>query len=134
MYSTIRAKCYSNRWINKMEENIISVGDRVRNNIYDSFLKLKRQYSLVLMARSRRKKILALRYFRIKYSNFFLDIFNLDNYGRQPLKIRDSMEYFIEDLNRINTKTLLDVMIVSSEFIRHIKLTKITYIKDDRSF
>ena len=47
-----------------MEGNTIPLYDRVKNQIYEDFQRLKRQQTILMTVRSKRKKVLALKEFR----------------------------------------------------------------------
>lgn len=118
-----------------MENNAIPLYDRVKNQIYDDFQRLKRQQTIVLTVRSKRKRVLALKEFRSKYLRFYYEIFSLTTYDLIPKQYKDVLEKFTEDVRLINSiGTVNEVVMFSTIAIRELNITKITFDRDTDSF
>lgn len=113
----------------------IPLYQRVKEQIYEDFERLKRQQSVVLEARSKRKRVLALRVFRTKFLRFFFEIYALTTFDLLPKVIKHNLQHFAEDTKRIKSvDTVYDVILNSTIAMRELKLTKITFDKDNSSF
>lgn len=115
--------------------DIIPLYDRVKNQIYDEYQRIKRQSTVVSRARSKRKKVFALKNFRAKYKRFFFEIYALESFEKLPRNLKNGLLYFVEDMKRINSETKVDeVMLLSALTIREMKINKITFDRDDDTF
>lgn len=113
----------------------IPLYDRVKNQIYDEFQRVKRQQTIVLTVRSKRKRILALKEFRSKYLRFFMEIYSLTTFDFLPVIVKEPLIEFANDIKRINTLSKVnEVVLFSSMAIRNLGITKITYDIDTDSF
>jgi hypothetical protein len=113
----------------------IPLYDRVKNQIYDEFQRLKRQQTLVLTARSKRKKILALKNFKSKYLRFFYEIFALTNFDTLPKVVKDRLVWLGDNIEYVTTiGKVNEVVLFSTLAIRELNITKITYDRDTDSF
>ena len=118
-----------------MESTTIPLYDRVKNQVYDDYERLKRQQTMILTARSKRKRVLALKSFRSKYFRLFFEIYHLSNYDLLPKVIKNNLEYFAEDIKRINSMSkVYYVMLFCADVIKELKISKITYERDNDSF
>lgn len=118
-----------------MENNTIPLYDRVKNQIYDDFQRLKRQQTIVLTVRSKRKKVLALKEFRSKYLRFFYEIYALTSFDFLPKQIKNKLIYLADNINKVNTLGKVQEVVLYSTFaVRELKITKITFDVDNDSF
>ncbi len=118
-----------------MENNTIPLYDRVKNQIYDEFQRLKRQQTIVLTSRSNRKKVLALKEFRSKYLRFFYEIYALTSFDFLPKIVKKKLIYLADNIENINTKSKInEVVLYSTLAVRELKITKITFDVNNESF
>lgn len=118
-----------------MESNTIPLYDRVKNQIYDEYQRLKRQQTIVLTVRSKRKRVLALKEFRSKYLRFFYEIYALTTFDFLPKIVKKRLIYFANDIKVINSLDKVgEVVMFSTLAIRELKITKITFDIDEDSF
>lgn len=113
---------------NNIDNIVIPLFDRVKHQIYDDFERLVRQESMILRAKSKRNKLMALTYFRVKYCRLFKNIYSLESYNQLPENFRDYLEETNNNLDKINTiKKVNRVTLVCSKVIRKLNITKIGY-------
>lgn len=118
-----------------MENNTIPLYDRVKNQIYDDYQRVKRQQTIVLTVRSKRKRVLALKEFRSKYLRFFYEIFALTTYDFLPVEVKKTLEEFTEDIRTINSIGNVNKAVMFCTFaVRDLNITKITFDRDTDSF
>lgn len=113
----------------------IPLYDRVKNQIYDDFQRVKRQQTVVLTVRSKRKKILALKEFRSKYLRFFYEIYALTTFDLLPIEIKKGLKNLANDVRVINSiGKVNETVLFSTAAIRELNITKITFERDLDSF
>jgi len=113
----------------------IPLYDRVKNQIYDDYQRVKRQQTIVLTVRSRRKKILALKEFRSKYLRFFYEIYALTSFDLLPVEIKKGLMKLANDVRIINSVGKVnEAVLYSTAAIRELNITKITFERDLDSF
>lgn len=120
-----------------MESNssTIPLYDRVKNQIYDDFQRVKRQQTIVLTVRSKRKRILALKEFRSKYLRFFYEIYSLTSYDLLPPEVKKGLMRLANNIKVINSVgTVNEAVLFSTLAVRELSITKITFDRDTSSF
>lgn len=122
-----------------MQDNIkmdlIPLYDRVKNQIYDEYQRIKRQSTMVEKARSNRKKIFALKNFRAKYKRFFYEIYALSLFEHLPKNLKNGLMHFASETRRIkNEKDVDEVLFLSTLALRELQINKITFERDDDTF
>lgn len=119
-----------------MESNFtIPLYDRVKNQVYDEYQRLKRQQTIVLTVRSKRKRVLALNNFRSKYLRFYYEIFSLSNYDLLPSQYKKPLMYYANDTRKINNLDKVnEVVMYATVVVRELGITKITFERDTESF
>lgn len=113
----------------------IPLYDRVKNQVYDEYQRLKRQHTIVFNARSKRKKVLSLKMFRAKYLKFFYEIYSLSSYDFLSKEVKAGLEKYGNNVELINNLDKIgECVMFSTIAIRELKITKIHFDKDYSSF
>jgi len=109
--------------------------DRVKNQVYDDYQRVKRQQTIVLTVRSKRKRILALKEFRSKFLRFFFEIYSLTTFDFLNKEIKDKLLDFANEIKQINKLDKVnEVVLYSTLAIRTLGITKISYENNNDSF
>ena len=114
----------------------IPLYDRVKNQIYDEFQRLKRQQTIVLTIRSNRKKVMSLKLFQSKFLRFFYELHSLHGFeAKLDEYTKDKLIDFAIKINSINSiKKVNEVTMLSSGAIRQLDITKISMERNNDSF
>lgn len=111
---------------------VISLGDRVKNQIYDDFERISRQESIVLSAKGRENYIRAIKHYRTKYIRFFNNIFSTDGYPKLKANYRSKLELYRKNVNQIKKKEqVMEITLICSAVIRDMKITKISFNRSE---
>lgn len=114
---------------------VIPLYDRVKHQIYDDYERLIRQESMILRAKSKRNRSMALNYFRVKYCRFFNNIYSLTSYNKLDKQLKDNLEYTNNNLKKIDTvKKVSKITNMCSRVIRSLDITKIGFDVDNEVF
>lgn len=117
------------------ENNLIPLYDRVKHQIYDDFERVIRQQTIYLNARSKRKRQMALRFFRSKFVRFYNNIYSTDMYQfiKKPMKV--ILVDYMKDMATIkNSYDVNTISTVCAAVIRDMKITKISFQGNDEAF
>jgi uncharacterized hydantoinase/oxoprolinase family protein len=114
---------------------IIPLYDRVKNQVYDDFQRLKRQQTVLLTVRSKRKKILALKEFRSKFLRFFYEIYSLTDFDKLDINVKKVLIKFANNILLIkNIGDINNIVLHCTISIRLLGITKISYDYNNESF
>lgn len=113
----------------------IPLYDRVKNQVYDDYERLKRQQTIVLTVRSKRKRILALKEFRSKFLRFFMEIYSLTTFDLLDKKIKTALLHLANDITKINSLSKVnETLLWCTLAIRYLGITKINIDMNTDSF
>ena len=116
--------------------NVISLGDRVRNDVYDSLQRLIRQTSYIYKEKSNYKKSLILRNYKELYIALYLKLISLDKFMQLEKDKLYSDEisiiiYYGDNINKLDLNACLKLTSICSVIVRAMGITNIIYNKKD---
>jgi len=115
-----------------MEEEILytePLDEVIKKRIYSNFQALQRQHSVIYEYRGKGRISHILRHFRKYYIRFYTNVYSTDMYSQIDEKIRRRLDYYANNLLRINTKeNMLDIVLKSASVLRNMNLTKMSQL------
>lgn len=113
------------------EEVIFGLAERTKHQIYDDFHRMKRQSAIILTSSKSERKY-AIKWFRRKFYNFYIDIYTQSKYKTLPKEWRDVLDNFFNDVNTIKTDNDVEqITAISGEIMKVLNLTNISFTKND---
>ena len=118
------------------EENVvISAKEYTKTKILSYFELMYSHQTRYMFDKSKAKKITNLRYFRMNYSKYFLEVQNTDVYDIIDYDKKEYLEYFYLNITKINNyATMFKLVNYAGKLNKLLNLNNISEIEDKEGF